>query len=122
MQINLLLNIGYCLLVAVDIFAIGHKTKRIYFDESYWAEDVPKDSSEHLIIDNSLYDLQTLATGENFIIINSNDDEVISSRRKRETIEYDEIGNRVYNVGVLMASHLGKWDEFIVKILYALSY
>uniref|UniRef100_A0A1A9VKN1 Receptor ligand binding region domain-containing protein n=1 Tax=Glossina austeni TaxID=7395 RepID=A0A1A9VKN1_GLOAU len=48
----------------------------------------------------------TLATGENFIIINSNDDEVISSRRKRETIEYDEIGNRVYNVGVLMASHL----------------
>lgn len=33
----------------------------------------------------------------------------VKLRRKREAIEYDEMGNRVYNVGVLMASHLGEY-------------
>lgn len=35
--------------------------------------------------------------------------EEVKMRRKRATIEYDEMGNRVYNVGVLMASHLGEY-------------
>lgn len=39
----------------------------------------------------------------------------VKRRRKRETIEYDEMGNRVYNVGVLMASHLGMYEHGIIS-------
>ena len=95
----------------------------------------------HLNLRNLAYDLQTLATGYFLTTTNdslqqqlqlqqlqlqqqqeqqqqqlytSNWYEAfykIKHRKKREIIEYDNMGNRVYNVGVLMASHLGKYRQ-----------
>ena len=79
----------------------------------------------HLNLRNLAHDLQTLAIGY-FLTTNdslqqqqhqqytSNWYEAfykIKHRKKREIIEYDNMGNRVYNVGVLMASHLGKYRQ-----------
>ncbi|TMW43685.1 hypothetical protein DOY81_011234, partial [Sarcophaga bullata] len=79
----------------------------------------------HLNLRNLAHDLQTLATGyflttndslqqqqqqqQQHQLYTSNWYEAfykIKHRKKREIIEYDNMGNRVYNVGVLMASHL----------------
>lgn len=62
--------------------------------------------------DNAWSDLQLLANeigfGAEFLHSDNNNRHYFRQlRSKRKIIEYDEIGNRVYNVGVLMASHLG---------------
>lgn len=85
----------------------------------------------HVNLRNFAYDLQTLATGyflttndswqqqqqqHQHLLYGSNWYEAfykIKHRMKRSIREpeYDNMGNRVYNVGVLMASHLGKFRQ-----------
>uniref|UniRef100_A0A1I8QAW1 Guanylate cyclase domain-containing protein n=1 Tax=Stomoxys calcitrans TaxID=35570 RepID=A0A1I8QAW1_STOCA len=47
-----------------------------------------------------------VAIGNGLAVSNAVAADDVKLRRKRETVEYDEMGNRVYNVGVLMASRL----------------
>lgn len=68
--------------------------------------------------DNTWNDLQLLANeigfGAEFLHNDNNNLRYFRQlRSKRKIIEYDEIGNRVYNVGVLMASHLGTFEDNI---------
>lgn len=74
-------------------------------------------SSSLYNVRNLAYDLKSLATDLFFATNHSDTLQYynwyesffnVTKRRKREIIEIDKMGNRVYNVGVLMASHLGK--------------
>lgn len=64
-------------------------------------------------------------TNSNSSASNADDDNIINMfkkrRKKREVIVRDDMGNRVYNVGVLMASHLGKW-QYMLYVLHLKKY
>lgn len=114
MRLNLFITIGFCLLVAIRTYAILYESKKIYFDDGFW-DDLSKDNESKA----------TTGFGSNYDAISSSNtafgDE--SSERtwhpvKREVFEFDELGMRIYNVGVLMASHLSKnIKRLFIKVL-----
>lgn len=108
---KLVIKTVFCLLTAIQRLGTSFvfESKRIIFDEDGIWEDITKDNDSSTIFPLSISSFEELT--------NSYSEEQLSQQEighnennwrpvKREIDEFDDNGMRVYNVGVLMASHL----------------
>lgn len=96
----------FCLLTALQRLGtcFVFESKRIIFDEDGIWEDITKDNDSSTIFPLSISNFEELTNS--YSEEQSQHNENNWRPVKRETDEFDDNGMRVYNVGVLMASHL----------------